>query len=407
MLLHSIEITDGDQPGRVRVQGRVRYDGDGLEEVIWFDLPAALESQLSSSGNPWLVALLPLAVSLQEPLRITVPVDPFLLEGCRAVLDIWRAWDPARTPIPIEAPTAAPEAPAGPVGTGLFFSGGVDSFYSLLRRNGPEADGTRPPVTDLLLIHGADIPLANAEAFNRLRPRMAEVADQIGVALVDIATNARETRWGRANWPMLSHAALLIAAGLVLEPRFARLLIASSAPYGQLAPYGSHPITDPLFSSSRTRVIHDGADTDRPEKITYIGSHPAVLQHLRVCWIGRNDSNCGRCPKCLNAMMGLELAGALAQCQTLPPSIDRALYRQVYFESGGTYPAYGIVRGLRQRAWLAGRRDLVSLMDQALARSDRLRLARDVLEGLARRGLIPARLSQRLVARLFRSSVKY
>jgi hypothetical protein len=407
MLLHSVEITGGDQPGRVRVLGRVRYDGDGLEEVIWFDLPAALESQLSPSGNPWLVALLPLAVSLQEPLRLTVPVDPFLLEGCRAVLDVWKAWDPGREPVSIEVPAAAAEAPPGSGGTGLFFSGGVDSFYSLLRRNGPGADNTRPPVTDLILIHGADIPLANAEAFNRLRPRMAEVAGQLGVELVDIATNARETRWGRANWPMLSHAALLIAAGLVLEPRFARLLIASSAPYGQLEPYGSHPITDPLFTTSRTRVIHDGADTDRPEKITYIGSHPAVLQHLRVCWIGRNDTNCGRCPKCLNAMMGLELAGTLAKCQTLPRSIDPALYRQVYFESRGTYPAYGIVRGLRQRAWLAGRRDLVALMDQALARSDRLRLTRDVLEGLARRGLIPTRLSQGLIARLFRRSVKY
>lgn len=407
MLLHSVEITGGDQPGRVRVLGRVRYDGDGLEEVIWFDLPAALESQFSSSGNPWLVALLPLAVSLQEPLRITVPVDPFLLEGSRAVLDVWNAWDSARDPIPIEAPTIAPPHRSDQAGTGLFFSGGVDSFYSLLRRNGPEADGTRPPVTDLILIHGADIPLANAESFNRLRPRLAEVADQLRIELVDIATNARETRWGRANWPMLSHAALLIAAGLVLEPRFARLLIASSAPYEQLQPYGSHPITDPLFSTSRTRVIHDGADTDRPEKITHIGSHPAVLQHLRVCWIGRNDANCGRCPKCLNAMMGLELAGTLGKCQTLPRSIDPALYRQVYFESQGTYPAYGIVRGLRQRAWLAGRRDLVALMDQALARSDRLRLTRDVLEGLSRRGLIPTRLSQGLIARLFRRSVKY
>jgi hypothetical protein len=106
-------------------------------------------------------------------------------------------------------------------------------------------------------------------------------------------------------------------------------------------------------------------------------------------------------------MIGLELAGTLNRCDTLPRQIDRSVLRNVYFESQGTYPAYGILQSSRQTARVAGRMDLVTMIDEVIARSDRKRLARDVLQGLARRRLIPAGLSRRLVARLFRSSVKY
>lgn len=383
----------------------MRYD-DGQDELLWFDLPAALADEVSTSATPWLAALLPLAVFLREPVRTDLPVDQVLLDGCRAVLDVWSAWYPDVTPIAIEAPVAPPLARTGPAGTGLFFSGGVDSFFTLHKRNGPGA----PPagrVTDLLLLHGADIPLADSNAFDRLRPRMAEVAAAFETGLIDIATNLRTTRWRRVDYPQLSHVTLLVAAGLLLESRLARLYVASSAPYWRLQPYGSHPITDPLFSTSRTRIHHDGAEQDRPAKVAAIANHPAVLKHLRVCWIGRSDTNCGRCPKCFNTMLGLELAGTLERSETLPRQIDPAVLGKVYFSTQGTYPASNVLRVYRRDAFLAGRMDLVRLLDRVLARSDRLRFAKDVIEGLARRRLIPARLGSRLVERLFRSSVKY
>lgn len=407
MRLQGLEVTRGERTGRVRVRGRVRYDSDGLEEDLWFDVPASQEPHLSSTGNPWLVALLPIAVSQQESLRLELPVDEALLEGCRLLLDVWHAWYPHLVPIALEAPATRTVARPVGAGTGLFFSGGVDSFHSLIRHNDPGAASAATRVTDLLLVHGADIPIADTDAFDRLRPRMADVAGAFGIGLIDVATNMRATRCGRADWPQLAHASLLVAAGLVLESRFDRLLIASSAPYDQLRPWGSHPITDPLYSTSHTRVIHDGADLDRPEKMEMIATHPAVLKHLRICWIGRSDTNCGRCPKCLNTMIGMELAGTLTQCETLPREILPSAVRHVYFESRGTYAAYWMLRKFRQRAWMAGRLDLVRLMDQVLARSDRIRVARDVLEGLARRRLIPAGLSKALIAHLFRSSVKY
>jgi hypothetical protein len=406
MQLQRVERVNGSLPDRVRVQASVRYEGDGQEELLWFDLPSSAADQASTSGNPWLVALLPLAVSLGEPLRLAVPVDPLLLENCRSLMGVWHAWYPERAPVPIEAQIAPSERGTAPRGVGLCFSGGVDSFTSLIKHNGP---ATTAPfrVTDLLLVHGADIPLSDSEAFARLLPRMADVAREFGVVIIDVATNLRVTRWASADWGHLAHAALFAAAGHVLEPRLSRLLIASSARYDRLMPWGSHPLTDPLYSSFGFGILHDGADTERTEKTMAIASHPAVHRHLRVCWIGRTDTNCGRCPKCFNTMLGLELAGSLDKSETLPRSIEPAAFESLYLERDGTYAAYWMVLLYREQAVAMRRADLVALIDRIIARSDRLRFLRRGLDGLARRKLIPGALRDRLIGRLFNRTVKY
>lgn len=406
MRLTGVEVTEGESPDRLRVQGTLRFDSDGREDLLWFDLPGSLAAQVSTSGNPWLVALLPLAVSLREPLRLELPVDHLLLDNCHSVMAVWQSWRRDRQPVAIEAPTGSGEVPSGPRGTGLFFSGGVDSFYSLIHQDRTD-DGAGAGVTDLLLVHGADIPVSDAEAFARLRPRIGEVARTFGVGLVDIATNLRDTRWARADWAHLAHGALLAACGLLLEPRLSRVVISSSAPFARLRPYGSHPKTDPLYSTTATRVVHHGADADRPDKVQAIASHPAVLRHLRVCWIGQTDTNCGRCPKCLHTMVGLELSGTLSRAECLPTTIDPARFEGLYLDSRGTYNAYDMLKRYRPIAMERGRTDLVRLIDRVTAQSDRKRLVKDGIEALAKLRLISSDTRERLLARLFARSVKY
>jgi len=50
---------------RVRLTGEVRY-ADSRREAVWYEVPADLERDLSTTGNPWLVALFPLAAKLGE-----------------------------------------------------------------------------------------------------------------------------------------------------------------------------------------------------------------------------------------------------------------------------------------------------------------------------------------------------
>src|SRR5579872_532808 len=99
--------------GRIRLVGDVSYrDPRRSAEALWFDVPGEYSDGLSATGNPWLACLLPLAVTLGEPLELSLPVDPALVEGAAAIMEIWRSWYPGVCePVPIEADLLEPGLP--------------------------------------------------------------------------------------------------------------------------------------------------------------------------------------------------------------------------------------------------------------------------------------------------------
>jgi hypothetical protein len=98
----------------------------------------------------------------------------------------------------------------------------------------------------------------------------------------------------------------------LLAPAVTRAIIASSRPADLDIPYGSHWSLDPLWSSSRTSILHQGQGRTRVEKLRAIAAEPLVREHLRVCWQNLAPAgNCSRCAKCLLAMLILEECGEL------------------------------------------------------------------------------------------------
>jgi hypothetical protein len=377
MRLESIAVTAGHRPGTARLTGTVTYDtGTPSREELWYEVGDRCREDLSTSGNPWLVSLLPLAMTLGEPLRLSVPVDQRLLDRCHQVMEIWKAWYPRLHLVPIEADTRASADSAGR--TALFFSGGVDSFSSLLRNQAPDQTGYHTPVDDLIMIWGADVPLAQVEAFERMRQRYQPVAIAMGKRFIDIATNLRETRWGETDWARLSHGAFLASVGLSLERGYRRLLIASSVPISnRMGGWGSHPMVDPLFSTHRTQVVVDAAGESRERKVERVAESELALNHLRVCWRSGTDQNCGACHKCYRTMIALELCGRLGACPTFPvTTLDLARVSRLYF---GDYRDYRIFRRLLAKAWLLDRHDIVRALDRAMRRSRRRGLVIDAL----------------------------
>lgn len=80
---------------RIKICGHVTYSDDpNNEEIYWYDVPAALKDSFSRSGNPWIVCLLPLAMTLGESLIIRYPVDSLLMENLKKLMVIWRNWYP-------------------------------------------------------------------------------------------------------------------------------------------------------------------------------------------------------------------------------------------------------------------------------------------------------------------------
>jgi len=137
------------------------------------------------------------------------------------------------------------------------------------------------------------------------------------------------------NYELYYHAAALIASGLVLSNGIRRLLVPSTYSYGQLIPWGSHPLLDELWSTESMEVIHHGAEARRVEKVAdIVAHHPQVLQYLRVCLKNQaGPANCGRCGKCARTMIALEIIGALAHARTFPAVSRRILERTLRADS--------------------------------------------------------------------------
>ncbi len=82
-------------------------------------------------------------------------------------------------------------------------------------------------------------------------------------------------------------------------------------------------MVDPKWSTEEVRVVHDGCEAARVDKVERIAEVMVALRHLRVCESNRGGRiNCGRCGRCLRVMAALRLAGALDKCPVFAQPLD-------------------------------------------------------------------------------------
>ncbi len=387
MDLVSVRTGEGSTPGRVRLLGEVVYgDRPRQPETIWFDVPREHAGSLSLSGNPWLACLLPLAVTLRQPLRLCAPVDPELRAGADRIMRTWAAWDRRRRPVRIDAPSQPTELDGGPREAAAFFSGGVDSFYMVLK-NGEAADRIEAPRIDRLIsVWGFDIPIEAAGEFGLLRARLAAAAAELGKEFLDVATNLRTTRFRETDWGHHSHGGALAGVALMLERLFRTVEIAGTHSEGPLRPWGSHPETDPLFSTSVTRILHDGHAVPRSEKTIYLSRSDLAMRSLHVCFRVRTAENCCDCPKCYLAMLTFEVLGVRDRAATFragPIDLDRV--RRIYLRSAAYRRLYADIAA---RARAAGRTDVAEAMEASIRRSRWMRPVVKSLEWMRRKRVV-------------------
>jgi len=129
-------------------------------------------------------------------------------------------------------------------------------------------------------------------------------------------------------------------------------------------------LTDPLLSTARTIVAHDGAESNRVEKTRLVAQSPLARRSLRVCWQSGSDGNCGACEKCYRTMTTLWLLGVLDKFSTFPiNAFDPRRVGRIFCRSQG---ATTFMRENRNLAISSGRADVCRAIDHALANSRRL-----------------------------------
>jgi hypothetical protein len=344
----------------------------GEQFEIWFEVPRDLEGQLSDTANPWIVAMLPYALATGEAIVCDIPVDPALLENLKGLVAVWREWYPQFAQPEIIAPLVPLNAISVPGNkSAAFFSGGIDSWFTVLR-HAPELESAAVGrVDELITVHGFDIPAESRDEFVKLHEVLSLGAKALGRELIVVRTNLRrsDTLWAR-GWGWLTNGAGLAAVALLLEKRYRRVLIASSYPYGGLFPWGSHPMTDVLFSTRSLSVSNDGASYKRAEKTELVARHKSALSNLHVCYKNGSASNCGKCAKCIRTMATLELVGALRDSNAFPVEFQPESLARMYIE--GRVEA-DFIKEVHALAIRTGNLDIQAAASRALQRSNRVR----------------------------------
>ncbi len=297
-------------------------DADRSSYDVWFRFAGDVPP-LDLSGSPALVATVIPALAAHEDLSVDGPVDERLLGNVATAQDVLIAWDRELHPRHprfgrgrIEASVRAgveKDVSEASRGTACFFSGGLDSFYSVVKH--------RSEITALVFAIGFDVMLDDVELAELVLPELRAAAAALELPPIEITTNLRGLgEHFRCGWGPDYHGSALGTLANLLSPQFSRVIVPSSRTYAHLEPWGSHVVLDPLWSTSRLEIVHDGAEATRVDKIRLIAPDEVATRFLRVCHhnYGLDVYNCGRCEKCVSTALSARAAGVAASFSTLP-----------------------------------------------------------------------------------------
>jgi len=277
---------------------RVSAEVDG--ETVWFE---SADAQLQPSAEALASAFLVPSLHHGVPLRVHAPLSPRWRQNVGHLFGIFHRWWSYPTSLEITSDGDVEMPPPKPE-SGQCFSGGADSFYSLLR------GGYR--TNCLIYVHGYDISFRDRLRMRNFLESLDAVAREVGRRAIVLRTNLRKHHlFASVPWEQ-SHGGALAAIGHLLSHDIGSLVIPSSRTYDDPLPCGSHWNTDSWWSSENMQVIHDDATLYRLNKLKLIDREPLVQQHLRVCWENLAAwGNCSRCDKCVRTMIVLAVRGQL------------------------------------------------------------------------------------------------
>ena len=302
--------------GAVRLVGAVERGAGRERTELSFEFPERFQPFVDESADPFAVAALLPAAHAGEPFEVVPPISPRLRFNLPRVLDVWHAWHPevARVSVETEPRTEPAAPPAGRAAT--FFSGGVDSFYTLLKRLRPEA-ALPAPLTHVVFMRGIETRLERSEGVDESLRRVEEVAEAAGVECLTGVSTLRT--FSRLHWEDYYYGAGLSATALALADGFDYVCIPSGYSYNHMIPHGSTPLVDEMYSTENLAIVHDGAEVSRAEKLALAveWNRELVLDNLRVCIRNQGgDHNCGRCKKCVRTAIPLKVVGAWEDART-------------------------------------------------------------------------------------------
>ena len=291
---------------------------------------AGRDIQLVPSSEAMITAAFLPAMILGTDLVADGYASPKYLKALVRLGDIYHAWHPGKLQkiaVRNVEPASTPHQPQARVG--LFFTAGLDSFYTLLKH--------QDEITDLIYVHGFGGRPESAGLEPRKQDMVRRAADGLGKNVVEIDTDVRTFFEGHGlHWAHLGAGPALATIGHLMAGQFQRIYVAATHPYAGLRLWSSSPLLDPLWSTETLEFVHDGCEARRTEKARLVAESDVAMRTLRVCDRASPDApNCGRCEKCLRTMMHLLAVGALERCTTFAEGPELHRVAAIRFQNIG------------------------------------------------------------------------
>lgn len=231
------------------------------------------------------------------------------IANARRMSDIWEAWMPEKlSAINVsfdEVRTPQPSAGEARNADLCFYSGGIDSTYSILKRHQEGKQQT------LLTVFGMDYELDREDEFAEMLEKTRPFADLAGKERLVVKTDAyhayQKYRANVINNGHISHIFVLAGIGHLFSERFDNLIVAADARLDQqfvVHPNGSNDATNHLFDDGECRLSTDSSDVSRSEKLPLLATSDTALNSLTFC-VNHSikPKNCGLCGKCIRTKL--------------------------------------------------------------------------------------------------------
>lgn len=357
--------------GGFRCEASIRRGGKA--ETLWYEVkggsaPPPMEMAVAAMA----AAALPAAVLRGEDLVLEQPCDsgfvacfPVLAQGCARMHEV-------KARIGLRA-TAASSAPRADRRVCVSFSGGVDSLYSLRKH--------KDRIGALATILGFEAPLREQSARDKIEARIAAFSEGTDLKHFFAATNFRDVFEKDAHLAQASHGAMMISLAFLLASEISEYIVPSSYSIDEVRKWGTHPLLDEAFKSNQVRIVHDGWEFHRLEKLCRLSDDPKVLRHMRVCANGSFAGNCGKCEKCFRTMTILMAIGKLDQASAFEKPLTLEGVRKFKLRTPRELVRYG---QMLEFAVDCGHEELASAM-RVLMRRGRVNVARRRLRSALKR----------------------
>jgi len=341
-----------------------------LPNFIEYTFPKNYRDYLCNSMEPYVMALLFLAMKTKEDIYVEGTLSPHFLYNIQEYQRYFVFFSEGKLSQINIIPSSIQIDKTFKQQTLACFSGGVDSFYSLKKNQQLPKSLSSHKISHAVFIKGFDFFLPQHEGnYEKIYPHYKKMLlEQFGIDLIPVTTNFRHVIEHFNVYPWESaHSAVLGSIGLLFKNGFDQYIVGSSDAYNTLVDgWGSHPIPDSLIATESFKTLHDALDTSRFEKTTFLAHQPATYDHLRVCWEKPNGlQNCGQCAKCLQVMMYLEHEDKLQHYTSFPKTIDLELVKKTKISEKDLF-FLGFVREFIQKLKNKGKHELAEAIEISL-----------------------------------------